>query len=405
MTKRQGETKKLKRIFLLFSFIFCFLLPAVPAGAEKAEMHVYDVTDYKAYPDNGRDDTWEFQKVLDLAKGNKEGITVLVPKGEYNISGTLDVYSNTHILMEDGARIVTTGGDVFRGAHTDEWGNACSNRNAGCIHGMYSQTQNVILEGGEITSSNRDDMTSNGYIVFSHGKNITVRNMTIDGNCSHAIRFYGCRDVSVKGCTIINNYATHARWDAGAFESVQLGDNCIDASEGYPYPHDDSKTLNASIIGCLFENVITGIGNHANCPMADGVLISDCVFKNVGGDHGLGPSSGAGYGIDLSTISHSVIRDNTFFMNSSSFAGILGTLWDTGTSIGHLIEGNLIFTRGRFSIFLDEGATAMIRNNILVNRYARDGYQSSQIKVSDSAHAKIDNGLISSVLYFLSHRA
>ena len=125
----------------------------------------------------------------------------------------------------------------------------------------------------------RDNKSSGGYIVFSHGKNIMVRNMAIDGNCSHAVRFYGCRDVSVKRCSILNNYAMHARRDAEAFESVQLGDNCIDASEGYPYPHDDSKTLNASILGYLFENVIAGIGNHANCPMADRVLISGCVLK------------------------------------------------------------------------------------------------------------------------------
>lgn len=61
----------------------------------------------------------------------------------------------------------------------------------------------------------RDNKSSGGYIVFSHGKNIMVRNMAIDGNCSHAVRFYGCRDVSVKGCSILNNYATHARRDAG----------------------------------------------------------------------------------------------------------------------------------------------------------------------------------------------
>lgn len=113
----------------------CYLRRA--AIIEGAEGNVYNVTDYKAYPDNGLDDTQEFQKVLDLAEERKEWITVLVPKGEYNISGALDVYSYTHIRMEDGAKIVTTAGDIFRGAHTDEYGNACSNGDVGCPHGMY----------------------------------------------------------------------------------------------------------------------------------------------------------------------------------------------------------------------------------------------------------------------------
>lgn len=82
----------------------------------------------------------------------------------------------------------------------------------------------------------------------------------------------------------------------------------------------------------------------------------------------------------------------------------MGSLWDTGTSVGHLIEGNIIFTSGGFSIFLDEGASATIRNNILVKRYAGDVYRFSQARVTDSAHAETDNGLAGSLLYFLSRR-
>lgn len=380
--------------------LFGLLIGCAPMVCQASEVSddtvVYDVTDYQVIPDNGLDDTKEFQTVLDLAKGASSEVVIRVPEGVYDLSGTLDVYSNTHLILEDGAELVTTGGDIFRGAHVDEHGDVCDNRSDTCSHGDYTQTHDIILEGGVLRAKDRDASVSSGFIVFSHGKNITIKNMTIDGYCSHAIRFYGCQNVLVESCLIENNPYTEARRDGGAFESIQLGDNCSEASEGYPYPHDDSMTRDVVIRNCVFQNVITGIGNHGDCPMVENVLIEHCTFRDVGGQKGRSIIDGSGYGIDLTTMSQITIQHNTFDITEHGYGAICGTLWNRATSTGHIIRNNVIYSDGWYGITLECGAEAEIYENVITGRAGLTGIQVDSASKASAHHnlfLNVDRGV------------
>lgn len=259
---------------------------ATEAFAEsKAEAYgaVYNVVeDFGAYGSDKISDRAAIQAALEKARlSNNHGgekILVSIPAGTYYIDGSLMVFSNTDVVLADGARIVRTDltSNVFVGVHENEEGKWCGG--SSCTHTGYGVVENVSISGGIIDGGVGDntDISCSSAIVFENASGLTIRDTEITNfSAFHMITLDGVNGVTVENVRFCDNrmftgeddlyfgdiggkkpqtdeeYAAVAR----VKETVH-----IDFSEQLDGTYLPCK--NVSVKGCSFENVLAGVGAH-----------------------------------------------------------------------------------------------------------------------------------------------
>lgn len=194
-------------------------------------------------------------------------------KGTYNITKMMTIPSNTTVICEDGV--------IFkRSCRYQMLEMEASNTVKG-----YAGTHDVSWTGGTFLASTREEDAI--VIVIYHCKNITFKNITVDG-CRgyHSIECNSSENVVIDNCIFKNQTAI-----AGADyrEAVQID---FAYQLGYPYrggepsaaSNDGTHCHNIQITNCTFENVPNGIGTHTVYELEkyhENITISNCTFKNV----------------------------------------------------------------------------------------------------------------------------
>ena len=227
-----------------------------------------DVSEVTLTVENGCDITEELNRVLKVMgqrASDENPCKVVIPPGNYNITGTIHMYSNLTLYAEGAVLTKTSTNKHILLRLGDEV----------TSQGGYEGYRNIIIEGGtwDCNYMNVEEKeTGSGFVGFriGHARNVIVKNVTFLNNLkSHFLEIAGVRDVVVMGCTFRGYWEGY---EAGGQECIQL-DACLDyIFPGYQ-PFDGAICENVRIEGNTFENVFAGVGSHS--------MIFDRPYKHI----------------------------------------------------------------------------------------------------------------------------
>lgn len=192
--------------------------------------------------------------------------------GTYNITKMMTVHSGTTVTCEPGV--------IFkRSCRYQMLEMEASETVLG-----YEGTHDVTWTGGTFLASTREEDAI--VIILYHCKNITFKDVTIDG-CRgyHSIECNSSQNVVIDNCTFKNQSPIEG---ADYREAVQID---FAYQLGYPYrgtknapANDGTHCKDIYITNCTFENVPNGIGTHTVAEEAtyhQNINISNCSFINI----------------------------------------------------------------------------------------------------------------------------
>lgn len=196
--------------------------------------------------------------------------------GTYKVTKPILVRSDTTITCEAGV--------IFKRAHKDrmlEFYSAPSTT-------KYTGTHDVTWTGGTFIASSNSGASN--VIVLCHSKNITLKNITIDGCVGlHSIEINSSKKVKLVNCTIKNQTVTDDKEHKEAIQidfAYKAGLSILGSKVNSPC-YDGTHCDNIKIENCTFDNVPNGIGTHVVCESEKyhtDITIKDCKFNNIAGN-------------------------------------------------------------------------------------------------------------------------
>ncbi|MCR5021614.1 glycosyl hydrolase family 28-related protein [Ruminococcus sp.] len=190
------------------------------------------------------------QKALDYARDNASDtvqVKVIIPNGTYLINKTLNVYSNTYIIMNGAVlkKAASTGGCILRNAQPQRLGG-------------YDDARNIIIEGGCFDGNIKPDYKNFCNVRMAHMKNLMMKNVSFKDNLNtHHLELGGIRDVTITGCDFSGYQGSNIK-EALQFDMM----NSSTVFAGFE-PFDDTTCENVVIKNNIFRNVMRGIGSHS----------------------------------------------------------------------------------------------------------------------------------------------
>ena len=202
---------------------------------------------------------------------------VIIPPGNYELTGTICMYSNMYLYAQ-GATITKTSTNkhlLLRLGNTK------------VSEGGYDGYRNVVIDGGTWDfnyESVADKDLPGGFVGFciGHASNVVIKNATFLNNLkSHFLEFGGVKNAEITGCTFQGYYENYTE---GGQECIQI-DCCTDETNVFPQykPYDGTTCEDFLIDGNTFENVFAGLGTHS---MMSGetykrITVTNNTFRNV----------------------------------------------------------------------------------------------------------------------------
>lgn len=213
-----------------------------------------------------------------LASNDNEDLKVILKPGEYTIRNLIKVFDNTELVAE-GATITQKkkGKGLLINARYE--GSKYGEPNA-----SYNSCKNITIDGGtwigQTAPSTAKELKDNGCYVgysnfmFLHGKNITIKNLTIKNNYNgHLIEFGGIKDSSILNCNLAAEDSTYSGEPDN--EAIQLDNTYEYDNSPVGAPYDDTPCQNITIKDCKIK-FAKGIGTN---PRGDSAY-SDIIIKN-----------------------------------------------------------------------------------------------------------------------------
>lgn len=202
---------------------------------------------------------------------------IIIPPGNYELTGTLCMYSNMYLYARDAniTKTSTTKHLILRLGNTKD------------SEGGYDGYRNIVIDGGTWDYNyqcveNKD--APGGFVGFciGHATNVTIKNATFLNNLkSHFLEFGGVKNAKITGCTFSGYYKNYVE---GGQECIQI-DCCTDESNVFPQyrPYDGTTCEDFVIDGNVFEDVFAGLGTHS---MMSGktykrITVTNNTFHNV----------------------------------------------------------------------------------------------------------------------------
>ena len=241
--------------------------------AHEASTYGKNAKRYGAKGDGVTDDSIALQHLLE------EGGTIYIPSGTYLLNNILNVYSNTHIIMDNDTILKRNANKRFAIFST-----FYSTDTTG-----YDGQHDIIIEGGVLDLGT--GFASGGCGVgIQHASDVVVRGVHIKHvNVGyHCIDVGGSKNVKILNCTFSDHITSET-----SGEMVQIdGTGTWSAYPIYDYPedsicYDGTPDINIEIAGCNFfmNDKSPAIGNH-NAYRNHDIDIHDNYFD--GGDKSVG---------------------------------------------------------------------------------------------------------------------
>lgn len=215
--------------------------------------------------------------------------TLVLKKGTYYITNTIQVPSNVTIIFEKGVKLVKsnkTGTKKMKAATAIFHLIKPSNREKKNVYGGHNGERNIHFVGKGNVTVDLKYLKANIGIVMGHNSNVTVSNMKFKNvNTGHFIEMDACSDVSITGCS---------------FSNVKVGSDYVKEAINIDTPdletkgfnnawskHDKTPNENVTIANCSFTNLGRAIGTHkysANDSQQiyhNNINILNCNIKNM----------------------------------------------------------------------------------------------------------------------------
>ncbi|MED1468603.1 glycosyl hydrolase family 28-related protein [Bacillus salipaludis] len=239
--------RKLSSLIICTLFILPFFCPG-KAAAEQGNSLYINVKDFGASGADTLDDTKSIQKALNQANLNN-GALVVVPDGEYLLSGSLKIGSNTHLLLSDQT--------VFK--RNKAYTPMIRNNTKGAAG--YLGNHDITIEGGMWEGNSSQFPSKFNHMTFGHAKNIVIKNTRLFNS-------YGSHDIELAGVQngkVLNNYIEGYR---GEYEKEAIQLDIVHNAKNFPgFGEYDNTPCNQILIeGNTIVNHSRGIGNHTSVP-------------------------------------------------------------------------------------------------------------------------------------------
>jgi hypothetical protein len=365
----------------------------------------YDIVrDYNA-SNNAADSHSNIQNALNAAR-DAGGGTVYIPNGTWNIGAdALRIYSNTTLLLSDGANVVRNVG--LQG------GSMLINGVNGASYSGYNGQVNIRVIGGTWDSQgNRSGQLTVPHNIFSfgHSQNILFEGITFKNvNGYHAIEINSTRNALVKRCRFMGfiNPGTFGGTNRDYSEAVQIDAMFRSSLFGDFGSYDKTTCDNVIVEGCWFgasgdSNTVawpTAVGSHSADTESGAVLTerwhtntkiinnhfegltewavrTDAVHREVliSGNTFKLCSGGIGIGFKTLATSESWQPSYNYVISNNIFQEAIGTSRDAiqARSVdGMVIENNIIrrnpgnseSTGGRHGVYLINALETIINSN------------------------------------------
>ncbi len=370
---------------LVFLCVLYFFACVAPVSAYANEVRI-EVTqeDFDNY-NNGKGSTEDSNAIWAALREAKEApasqyTVVVVKKGTYPIKRSLQMYSNTKLILEDGVTLVRPDGN--RTNDDGSIGNPFVNYGLIYNHGSlpkavkqslqdqgisdptwhniggYNLSNNITIEGhgsATIDGGNISAATDTGDLVrFDHAQNIKVTGVTFKNVYgAHHLEFVGVKNGTISGCSFtgFRRLKGHEKDRDYGRECIQLDSCWADNTSKLSDPNkasdawasgtliDGTNCQNITVDGCNFYNISSALGQHH--------WSSDSRYKS---------------------------SSNIKITNNTITGGMSDKLLRHGINIGGLdnvtVTGNTItgyFLRG---IHVFHAKNAVIKNNMLNGCYA-----------------------------------
>ncbi len=234
----------------------------------------------KAYGADGEgteSERLDIQKALDVAQETDGTLTVYFPAGTYYIDSSLNPYSDTTLLLEDGATIISTseGDPMIEPALSDSTdGDA------------YNRASNITVNGGVWDRNASEGSPCSGF-YFYHCQDITIENLTIKNVYqNHHIDFSGVKDATVKNCTL-QDFTGGNNLSVFSGEAIHTDFTSEDTADGSA-PYDNTTCQNITVEGCTFKNCHGGVGTHhtdlgSATPKSSNIVVKNNTFTDMTG--------------------------------------------------------------------------------------------------------------------------
>ena len=215
--------------------------------------------------------------------------TLILKKGTYKITNTIQIPSNVTLILEDGVKIVKgtkTNVSVMPASKTLFHLIKPSNRDKSNVYGGHNGEKNIHIVGkGKVTVDLK--YVSHGIgIVMGHNKDVTVDNISFKNiNSGHFLEIDASKNVSITNCS---------------FKDAKAGSDYVKEAINIDTPdketqgfnnawskHDKTPNENITIANCTFTNMGRAIGTHkysckGNKQMYhENIVIRDCEIKDM----------------------------------------------------------------------------------------------------------------------------
>ncbi len=269
---------------LSFLLIFCLLSNMSPlyAAYDTRKASSLDVSAFGADGSDEKDDSAAINEALKKAMNSSSTTVVDIGKGTYYLGTTLHIYSNTYLRIDKDAVLINLNpmAPMIEAMHVRQDGSLCNGRTSKCTMGGYKQFENITIQGGTFDQNDSAGKGSATVMLFRHGANLCLLNLTIKNGNSTYVNLAGTDMASLEGCSFLQSAGKNTNLYT---EAVHIG-VCSSSDQTYAYPFDQTVSQNISISSCTFDGLMSGVGNHVNSSaLCNNLIIKDSTFENIKG--------------------------------------------------------------------------------------------------------------------------
>lgn len=221
-------------------------------------MKTYDIVKNFGAVSGEPDSTAKIQAALNAAKTG--GGIVVIPKGTWNITDALRIYSNTQLNLDPNA-VIKKMFPAKAMLYNGDWQ---------ASYPKYNGHGNIVISGGT-WDARGTHFTTKACNIFSiaHSKNLTIKDSVfLDVPGYHAIEINSSKDVKISNCKFMGFVDTGKR---GFSEALQLDGAFRSSVFGQFGAYDKTVCKNVVVENCYFGNSKTkgsvawpaGVGSHS----------------------------------------------------------------------------------------------------------------------------------------------
>ncbi|MED9969809.1 MAG: Ig-like domain-containing protein [Ruminococcus sp.] len=212
------------------------------------------------------------QSALNRAKSSATAsnpYTVTVEGGSYSLNATLNIYSNTNLVLTGVTlvRSADTEGNLIHVGDNDD-GNTKTGKTG------YAAYKNISITNGTLNGKNR----TNTLFKLAHCTNVKLTGTKFTTNNTHFIEAAAVDGFTVKNCSF-SDMDTSA--NMLNYEAIQV--DILHTSHFNTYRMEDIPCKNVNVDGCTFNNCPRGVGSHTSINNAphQNITVNNCKFTNM----------------------------------------------------------------------------------------------------------------------------